>query len=59
MRPGNGCLFFLETTISVKRISDRSDEVKFDQPPIIMDGRTLIPIRAVCEKIGATAKWMG
>jgi hypothetical protein len=31
--------------------------VEFDQPPIIVDGRTLVPIRAVCEKIGAVVDW--
>lgn len=33
--------------------------VEFDQPPIIEDGRTLVPIRAVAEKIGATVEWDG
>ena len=41
--------------ITVKVIGEL---VEFDdQPPIIIDGRTLVPIRAVCEKIGATVAW--
>ena len=31
--------------------------ISFDQPPIIVDGRTLVPIRAVCEKLGALVGW--
>jgi hypothetical protein len=29
-------------------------EIVFDQPPIIVDGRTLVPVRAVTEALGAT-----
>lgn len=31
--------------------------VKFDQPPIEISGRTLVPIRAVMEHIGAEVRW--
>lgn len=31
--------------------------VKFDQPPVVVDGRTLVPIRAVAEQIGAEVRW--
>lgn len=33
------------------------EPVFFDQPPIILDGRTLVPVRAVVEKLGATVEW--
>ena len=33
------------------------ESVKFDQRPIIENGRVLIPLRAVCEKIGTTVNW--
>jgi hypothetical protein len=33
------------------------ESVVFDQSPIVIDGHTLVPIRAVCEKIGATVDW--
>jgi hypothetical protein len=33
------------------------ESVVFDQSPIAVDGRTLVPIRAVCEKIGAAVAW--
>ncbi|NPV69176.1 MAG: tetratricopeptide repeat protein [Firmicutes bacterium] len=29
----------------------------FDQPPVIKDGRTLVPVRAVSEALGATVEW--
>lgn len=33
------------------------DLVEFDQPPVIVDGRTLIPVRAVVEKLGCLVFW--
>ncbi len=33
--------------------------VNFDQPPIIIDGRTLVPLRAIFEALGATVEWNG
>ena len=33
--------------------------VNFDQPPIIIDGRTLVPLRAIFEALGATVDWNG
>lgn len=32
--------------------------VEFDQPPVSVDGRTLVPIRAVMEKMGGTVNWL-
>lgn len=34
-----------------------NEEVEFDQTPTIVDGRTLVPIRAVFEKAGAAVSW--
>lgn len=31
--------------------------VKFDVPPVIKDGRTLVPVRALTEALGAEVKW--
>ncbi len=36
-----------------------NEEVTFDQPPVILNDRTLVPIRAVFEKAGATVDWNG
>lgn len=34
------------------------NEVKSDIPPVIKDGRTLIPIRALSEALGAQVEWL-
>lgn len=31
--------------------------LKLDQPPVIQDGRTLVPLRAIFEALGAQVKW--
>jgi len=33
------------------------EHVYFDQQPLTVDGRILVPIRAVCDKIGAVTSW--
>lgn len=33
--------------------------VNFDQPPTIIDGRTLVPVRAIFEALGASVEWNG
>lgn len=33
------------------------EALTFDQPPIILDGRTLVPLRAIFEKLGASVEW--
>lgn len=45
-----------DETISV--VLDGS-ELIFDQPPIIKDDRTLVPLRAIFEALGATVAWDG
>ncbi len=35
------------------------EKIKFDQIPVIENGRTLVPLRAIFEKIGATVDWNG
>ncbi len=36
-----------------------NEEVSFDQPPIIQNDRTLVPLRAIFEAMGATVYWNG
>ena len=31
--------------------------IAFDQPPVIVNGRTLVPVRAVAEQMGGTVTW--
>lgn len=33
------------------------EKISFDQPPIIVDGRTLVPLRAISEALGAEVDW--
>ena len=35
----------------------KGDVVVFDQAPIIEDGRTLVPVRAIFENLGSTVEW--
>ena len=35
------------------------EKINFDSEPIIIDGRTLVPVRAVFEALGADVKWDG
>ena len=33
--------------------------IQFDQPPIMQEGRTLVPLRAIFEALGASVDWNG
>ena len=35
------------------------EEIYFDQPPVVQNGRTLVPIRGVFEALGYTVSWNG
>lgn len=35
------------------------NEIEFDQPPIIIDDRTMVPLRAIFEALGAKVYWDG
>ncbi|TYP56149.1 copper amine oxidase N-terminal domain-containing protein [Thermosediminibacter litoriperuensis] len=39
------------------KIRVNKKEMKFDVPPVIKDGRTLIPLRAIMNGFGATVTW--
>lgn len=41
-----------KTTVRVNDIT-----LTFDQPPIIKNGTTLVPLRAILEELGATVEW--
>ncbi|MEN6326092.1 MAG: copper amine oxidase N-terminal domain-containing protein [Syntrophomonas sp.] len=59
------CLAMLMTMFAVPAIATDTapslvidnQTVTFDVPPIIDNGRTLVPLRAIFEKIGATVTW--
>jgi hypothetical protein len=48
-------------TFAADNITVQLDGVtlEFDQPPIIENGRTLVPMRAIFEAMGATVTWNG
>lgn len=45
--------------IPVTHVFIRNAEIKIDTPPVIKQGRTLIPVRAISEATGATVDWDG
>lgn len=44
-------------TIPVENVISKNLKMKFDTPPVIKSGRTLIPVRAISEGLGAEVKW--
>jgi hypothetical protein len=44
-------------TIPVENVFFKNRDVKFDTPPVIKEGRTLIPVRAITEAMGAAVTW--
>lgn len=45
------------TEMNGELIRVKNKGVKFDTPPVLKGGRTLIPVRAVTEALGATVEW--
>ncbi len=43
--------------IDGKRIKVKGRHVNFDTPPVIKEGRTLIPVRAITEAMGGLVEW--
>lgn len=44
--------------LPVENIIIVDGDVKFDAPPIVKDGRTLIPVRTLAEGFGASVEWV-
>lgn len=49
----------IAATVSAQavRVLVDGDEVAFDQPPVIMGSRVMVPLRGIFEKMGATVDW--
>ncbi|EIV99066.1 copper amine oxidase N-terminal domain-containing protein [Thermoanaerobacter siderophilus] len=51
----------LEASVKAKefkgKVSVNKKEIKFDIPPVIKEGRTLIPVRAIMNGFGAKVDW--
>jgi len=41
----------------IPTVSYNGEKIAFDQIPVIENGRTLVPLRAIFEKIGASVEW--
>ena len=41
------------------KVTLNGEQIYFDQPPIIRNGRTLVPVRAIFEAMGCTVLWDG
>lgn len=39
------------------KVTLNGNQINFDQPPVIQDGRTLVPLRAIFEAMGASVEW--
>jgi len=48
--------YAIEGNGGIKVVID-GEKQKFDQPPVIIDGRTLVPMRAIFEALGAQVSW--
>ena len=50
-----------EISISMKLSSNQAtinqETIRLDQPPVIMNGRTFVPMRFISEALGASVKW--
>lgn len=46
------------TVLPVESIIVKGVNVKFDTPPVIKDGRTLIPVKALSQAFGAEVQWI-
>jgi len=49
---GSGVVFAAPVNVSVN-----GSELTFDQPAIVENGRTLVPLRAIFEELGAPVEW--
>ena len=41
------------------KVTLNGEQIYFDQPPVIINGRTLVPVRAIFEAMGCTVIWNG
>jgi len=45
--------------LPVENVLAKGRVIKFDTPPVIKEGRTLVPVRALSEAFGAEVEWVG
>ena len=54
-----GCTSCSAENSSNISVTVNGNEISFDQPPIMVNDRTLVPLRAIFEALGATVDWNG
>lgn len=47
----------LTASVSAVNLYVDTELVETDVPPVVVDGRTLVPVRAIFEALGATVEW--
>jgi hypothetical protein len=58
-------VYYAKTTILIlfvgsnKMITSDGETITLDSPPVIVEGRTLVPIRPIIEKFGGSVAWEG
>lgn len=52
-------MLFCTTAYAAPKVVLDGREISFDVPPVIEDGRTLVPLRAIFSALGADVKWDG
>lgn len=58
-KKGNIIRFMYEPEESDISVTLNGDIISFDQPPVIENGRTLVPLRAIFEALEAQVEWDG
>jgi len=51
------CMAFATPALAAPTVNLNGQQLSFDVPPTIEDGRTLVPLRAIFEAMGATVTW--
>ncbi|KUG05283.1 hypothetical protein ASZ90_017356 [hydrocarbon metagenome] len=51
------CVAFAAPAIAAPTVNLNGQQLSFDVPPTIENGRTLVPLRAIFEAMGATVTW--
>lgn len=61
-------LFIVSMSFFSPSISDAEEQIRvvldyelqsYDQPPVLIDGTTLVPMRGIFESLGAVVTWDG
>jgi len=54
-----GIIELIKTPFLSGEVFVNGEKVEFDNPPLLINSRTMMPVRAVFEKLGCTVEWLG